>query len=109
MPSIKSASQYQRATSLIFLVSGAAWLFIVAVFVAAIDDVALQKWIGLISFLLLACFVIGSAAKRQREFRCPDCGNEVDQSLPTEGDGAPLLRLCKHCDILWNVGKTPDS
>jgi hypothetical protein len=109
MPRVKVAVRHQFLSRLFFLLSGAVWLSFVVFVVIVVDDSSIQKGTAFVSFLLFIGVVVWRLSRREALFTCPDCGGEVEQSLMTEGERVPLLRLCKRCDVLWHVGNTPDA
>jgi hypothetical protein len=109
MTRVKSAIRDPWLSHLFFLVSGAVWLGFAAFVVVVVEDTAIERGTALVSLLLLIGVAVWRAIRAEALFTCPDCGGDVEQSLPTEGERAPLLRLCKRCDVLWHVGNTPDD
>lgn len=109
MTRVKVAIRHQFLSRLFFLIAGAVWLAFVAFVVAIVDDTSIQKGTALVSFLLFAGVVLWQLLRREKLFTCPDCGGKVEQSLETEGERVPRLRLCKRCEVLWHVGNTPDA
>lgn len=109
MTRVKVAIRHQFLSGLFFLVSGAVWLSFVAFVIVVADDTAIQIGTAFVSFLIFAGVVVWRGLRRETLFACPDCGGDVEQSLQTEGQRVPLLRLCKRCDVLWHVGNTPDA
>lgn len=109
MTRVKVAIRHQFLSRLFFLISGAVWLAFVIFVVVVVDDTSIQKRTAFVSFLLFVGVVFWRVSRRETLFTCPDCGGEVEQSLETEGEQVPLLRLCKRCDVLWHVGNTPDA
>ncbi len=66
----------------------------------------------LYSVIIVAMVVVLVTVSRKWDaaFCCPDCGGAVDDALDTEGkEGAPILRLCPVCDVLWETGHTPSD
>jgi hypothetical protein len=109
MTRVKVARRHQFLSTLFFLVSGAVWLSFVVFVIVVVDDTAIQKGTAFVSFLMFVGVVVWRALRRETLLTCPDCGGDVEQSLQTEGQRVPLLRLCKRCDVLWHVGNTPDA
>lgn len=109
MTRVKVAIRHAWLSDLFVFVSGAVWLAFVAFVVVVVDDTAIQQRTAFVSFLLFIAVVLRRAIRAEALFTCPDCGGDVEESLPTEGERVPLLRLCKRCDVLWYVGNTPDA
>jgi Flp pilus assembly protein TadB len=75
-----------------------------------LDSIMLQSIFGLLSFVCFIVVLFRVVLKRRREFRCPDCGGEVEEAVETaSSSSSPILRRCEKCDVLWRVGHTPGS
>ena len=109
MPVIKSARPWKNAGTRIFLSLGGAWFVFMVVVVSLTDNPAVQKTVGLISFVAFAVSFVVLLRGRQPEFRCLDCGGEVQTAMDTTNKGGePILRLCPRCNVLWHVGNYPE-
>lgn len=105
---VKVARRYKRLSALFFAILGFIWLGFVGFTIVVIDDVAIQTGAAFVSFVIFVVAVLWMARRREQNFRCLDCGGEVEPCIEVEGKGGePLLRLCKRCDVLWHVGTSP--
>lgn len=109
MPTIKRASKFmdrQGAGVLALSIAAGAALFALLCFVS---EPFWQKLVGLAGFIGVAAALVWFQRKTNGNFRCPDCGGPTGPPLATDGKpGTPLLRPCKPCDVLWQVGVESD-
>ena len=74
-----------------------------------IPEVRWQQVFGVVWFLCIVAALFTFLSRVGRRFLCPDCGGAVGAGLETDAKpGTPLLRHCKKCDVLWQVGAVPD-
>jgi hypothetical protein len=112
MPRIKFAKTYSRSNERLAILLFLLWFVSMGATFLLTDDEDIIKGVGFLTFIILVGTVLKQGIKLHKEFRCPDCGGEVDEPLETDPDnygGAPSLRLCKRCDVLWHVGNVNDS
>jgi len=87
--------------------------FVVAVFFAFIaflaffsDASPVQKGVILIALFILAVISCVSVTKGVQTSNCPQCWDELEPSLETEGrDKKSILRMCMKCNVLWDVSR----
>ena len=108
MTTVKIATKHRNGQSAVFVGMGMAWMGIFAA-ITFVDGTGLQIAIGVFSLIVLFGTVLAIMRKREVAFTCPDCGGPVDGARDTVNEpGAPILRLCRSCDVLWQTGVTPD-
>ena len=109
MPIIKSARPWDNFGTRLFFSLGGVWFGLVVLVVWMTDNIAAQKTAALILFLAFGVTFFALMIRRPSEFRCLDCGGEVQQALESKTEGGePVLRLCPRCDVLWHVGNVPE-
>jgi hypothetical protein len=109
MPSIRNAARHRLLQGFVWALFGTLWAVgLVACMLTAAPN-ASPLVPGLVgSVVMLACWW---SVRRwlDKRFRCPCCGGPVE-AVPTpknphgDPEGDPVYKLCKRCDILWQVG-----
>ncbi len=108
MTTVKIATKHRNGQSALFVGMGMAWMGIFSA-IMFVESTGLQIAIGVVSAIVLFGTVFAMMRKRELAFICPDCGGPVDAARDTENaPGAPILRLCRSCDVLWQTGVVPD-